>query len=285
MSSFSERHNFTTPRTILYRESLPIDLRIVIFDIFMRHMNPKFIWSSIEGCFNPYGIDKLPLYKDPISISKEEDSQEAISSKQFVLGCQWFQVFDLIEDVFKQMEFFDEENRHIPEEDGSLDAYTFQEQLNDFFVHAGVGWQIVDGLVITRSSEASEETQRRANEVLQEKKMTTAAEHLHFAAKALSARPESDTNGAISRATSAVECVLGTINGENQTLGRHLDRQKAKVDPALKKGLEGIYGFASEVGARHGKEGRKASYDEADFVVSVCAAVCTFMASAESIQP
>jgi len=177
-------------------------------------MNPSFIWNRIERLFNPYGIDPLPNSTAPISISKEEDPQEAIGSKRFLMGCQWFQVFDQIEDIFKPVEFFDEENRHIPDDGDGLNAFTFQQQLNGFFVHAGIGWQIVDGLVITRSSLASEITQRRASEVLQEKKLNTAAEHLHFAAKALSARPESDTNGAISHATSAVECVLGTINGK-----------------------------------------------------------------------
>jgi hypothetical protein len=280
MPSFSERNDFSRPREILFREDLPNELRVVISDILMRSMNPKFLLDRIERLFNPYGIDPLPSAPISVAISKTEDSPEGIASIRFIMNCKWFQIYDIIEDVYKYLYFFDGENRGIPDDEPT--AFPFQQQLNDFFVHAGIGWRIVDGRVVARSSQASEVTQQRASEVLHENNMLTAEEHLHFATKALSARPESDTNGAISRATNAVECVLGAINGEHLTLGKHLDRYTSRFHPALKKALDGIYGFASDAGARHGKEGHKPTYEEADFVVSVCAAVCSYLASTEA---
>src|ERR1035438_6156265 len=64
---------------------------------------------------------------------------------------------------------------------------------------------------------------------------------------------------------------------ESLTLGKYLDRYPKLFHPSLRKALDGIYGFASDAGARHGKEGVEPSYDEAVFVLSTCAAVCTLL--------
>jgi hypothetical protein len=45
----------------------------------------------------------------------------------------------------------------------------------------------------------------------------------------------------------------------------------------LSKGLDGIYGYASDEGARHGKEGTEPSRDDAEFTIATCAAVCTLL--------
>jgi hypothetical protein len=39
----------------------------------------------------------------------------------------------------------------------------------------------------------------------------------------------------------------------------------------------GIYGYASDEGARHGKEGTEPTGEEAEFAVAVCAAVCALL--------
>ncbi len=83
--------------------------------------------------------------------------------------------------------------------------------------------------------------------------------------------------GAVAHATRAVECVLGEITGEALTLGKYLDRHPGLFRPTLKKGLDGIYGYASDEGARHGKEGTEPTGEEAEFAVAACAAVCTLL--------
>lgn len=113
--------------------------------------------------------------------------------------------------------------------------------------------------------------------VLEEDTKPTAAGHMRFAISALSSRPRANACGAVAHATSAVECVLGEITGEETTLGKYLDKNPGLFHPALKKGLDGIYGYASDEGARHGKEGTEPSREEAEFAVAVCAAVCTLL--------
>jgi len=61
------------------------------------------------------------------------------------------------------------------------------------------------------------------------------------------------------------------------TLGKYLDKHSALFHPALRKGLDGIYGYASDEGARHGKEGTAPDRDDAAFVVAACAAICTLL--------
>jgi hypothetical protein len=55
-----------------------------------------------------------------------------------------------------------------------------------------------------------------------------------------------------------------------------LDKTPTLFHPALKKGLDGIYGYASDV-ARHGKEGAEPAREEAEFIVAVCAAACSLL--------
>ena len=62
------------------------------------------------------------------------------------------------------------------------------------------------------------------------------------------------------------------------TLGKYLNKHPLLFHPALKKGIDGVYGYASDEGARHGKEGTEPTTEEAEFAVAVCAAVCTLLA-------
>jgi hypothetical protein len=71
--------------------------------------------------------------------------------------------------------------------------------------------------------------------------------------------------------------VLGEITGEAMTLGEYLKKHSGLFHPALKKGLEGIWGYASDEGARHGKAGIEPSREDAEFVFAVCAATCTLL--------
>ena len=88
---------------------------------------------------------------------------------------------------------------------------------------------------------------------------------------------EANTPGAVSHATNAVECVLHDITGQEMTLGGYLDKYPQLFHPALKKALNGVYGYASDAGARHGREGKAPSFDEAQFAVTTCAATCTLL--------
>jgi hypothetical protein len=105
---------------------------------------------------------------------------------------------------------------------------------------------------------------------------TTAGERIARAIRNLSIRPNPDLSGAISHATGAIECVLGDITGENLTLGGYL-KDNNLLPPSIKKALEGIWGYACNEGARHGKEGIEPPREEAEFIVAISAAVTTYL--------
>lgn len=190
--------------------------------------------------------------------------------QELIYGCEWFKVYDIIEALHAHFVKHDRENR-------LQDAPRFSDAINAFFVEKGIGWRLFNGAVVTRGDEAFESTVKTAASVLEQEEKPTAAGHLRFAIAALSARPKANTSGAVAHATNAVECVLGAITGQVMTLGKYLDKHPSLFHPALKKGLDGVYGYASDEGARHGKEGTEPSVEEAEFAVAVCAAVCTLL--------
>lgn len=188
--------------------------------------------------------------------------------KRHIKTCEWFHIYDIIEGLYRLLHGKDYYSP-VPSQ--------YVKAVNAAFVAQNIGWQLVGGKVITRGDEAFESTVKTAVANLESDEMPTSAGHLRSAISALSTRPKANTSGAVSHATSAVECVLGEITGQSTTLGDYLKRNPSLFDPALQKGLHGIYGYASDEGARHGKEGTEPALEEAEFVVATCAAVCTLL--------
>jgi hypothetical protein len=274
MPLFSKRHGYEPPKKITFREELPTELRLPIFEMLSRCVPDEALRDAIKKIYNPYGIDAPPAQTAPLPVQRGE-SDASVESKRFLLNCQWFHVYNVIEEILGQLDFYERELRTDPEEETRVGP--LERNLNEYFVYAGIGWQLVDCKVVARGDALFEGTVKAAVDVLKENAKPTAAGHLQFAIGALSARPKANTSGAVAHATNAVECVLGEITGQTMTLGKYLDKNPTLLHAALKKGLDGIYGYASDEGARHGKEGTEPAREEAEFVVAVCAAVCTLL--------
>jgi AbiJ N-terminal domain 4 len=260
---FSKRHGyFGQPKEITVREDAPKDLRFAFLE------TTREIARAYQGQYPDTEIrdvvaKTLGKWLDPAVWHYEEAWKQVEGA---VYNCEWFRVYDLIESV---QGYFERTTPRAAEE--------FAERINDLFATQGIGWQIVNGEIVTRGDEVFERTVMTGAAALKEDAKPTAAGHLQFAISALSARPKANTSGAVTHATSAVECVLGEITGQTMTLGKYLDKYPTLFHPALKKGLDGIYGYASDEGARHGKEGIEPAREEAEFVVAACAAICTLL--------
>jgi hypothetical protein len=193
-----------------------------------------------------------------------------LDCKKHIKACEWFRIYEIIEGIFKL----------VHERTSSFNpgaCLVLARAINNAFIEQNIGWQLADGKVIMRGNEAFEKTMRTAVDILERDAKPTAGGHLRAAVSALSARPKANTSGAVAHATSAVECVLGEITGQKRTLGKYLAEHSAVFHPALRKALDGVYGYASDQGARHGKEGIEPSREEAEFVVATCAASCTLL--------
>ena len=196
-------------------------------------------------------------------------------AQRIIYACEWFHFYEIVEEVsqlFRRKDGVGTALVRIAQQ-GEILA----KAMNEILANRGIGWQLVEGCIVFRGDIGFERTIASAVEALTKAGRPTAAEHVTSAIHALSERPKADTPGAVAHATSALECVLGEITGEALTLGKYLDRHSRLLHPALKKALDGIYGYASDAGARHGKEGIEPSLEEAQFAVSTCSAACTLL--------
>jgi hypothetical protein len=260
---FSKRQGYRSqPKEITTREDAPQDLRFAFLEI-TREVAREYLGQYPEAGVRDV-VTKTLRKRPDSTVWHYQEAWEQVEA--FVYECEWFRVYDLMEAVNGYFE------KAAPKA-----ALKFSEQINECFAEQGIGWQLVKGEIVTRGDEAFESTVKTAVTVLEEDEKPTAAQHLQFALSALSARPKPNTSGAVAHATSAVECVLGEVTGQSLTLGKYLDKHPALFHPALEKGLDGIYGYASDEGARHGKEGTEPAREDAEFAVAVCAAVCTLL--------
>jgi AbiJ N-terminal domain 4 len=270
---FSVRQGLIANPAIRFRDNLPVPLREPIFQICRRYVPAAFLWERVQAILNPYGIGDTP--RGAVTVAKEEDNPNTIAAKQAVLHCEWFRVYDIVEDLYGELVSYEREHA---QEDEEPRAYPFRNEINEYLSYAGIGWQLSsEGQIVTRGDDAFEHTVHTAEDELSGTGRTTAAGRIKKAVQNLSARPHPDTSGAISHATGAMECVLHDITGQELTLGDYLNRHRDLFPGSIQKALHGLWGFSSQEGARHGREGAEPSREDAEFIVGIAAAVSAYL--------
>lgn len=116
----------------------------------------------------------------------------------------------------------------------------------------------------------------RANAALTQAESQTAASELREASADLSRQPP-DLTGAVQHSLTALECVAREHCSDHATFGKLLQRYDGLFPKPLDKGIEKIWGFASEMG-RHLQEGRTPNGEEAELLVGLATACCTYLA-------
>jgi hypothetical protein len=201
---------------------------------------------------------------------------EIWSEIEFALRCcDWFLIYDLIEEIYRDLQWSSDQQ----------EAYV--SDVNEFLDEQNIGWQLrtvpVDGIpllapeVIVRGSEAFEMTVTVAAEALKSSSRNSAKKELDEALQDLSRRPEPDLTGAVHHAIAALECVAADVCGETgETLGNVVKRHPHRFPAPLGDAVSKMYGFASDR-ARHVTEGKTPSQKEAELIVSIAAALTTFL--------
>ena len=91
----------------------------------------------------------------------------------------------------------------------------------------------------------------------------------------ISRRPQPDITGAIQHAMGALEATARDVTGQsNDTLGQLIS--ELSLPKPLDKAVDKLWGYASDR-ARHIREGQAVDTAEAEMVVIVACAVCTFL--------
>ena len=116
----------------------------------------------------------------------------------------------------------------------------------------------------------------RAAAALQDAGKHTAATELREATTDLSKNPP-DLTGAVQHALAGLECVAREQCGDHSTFGKLLERYPDLFPKPLDKGIEKVWGFASEMG-RHLQEGRNPKPEEAELLVGLATVCCTYLA-------
>lgn len=139
----------------------------------------------------------------------------------------------------------------------------------------GIGWEMQDGQITFRGPEAFADDTKETVALLTETGRQRAANEIHEALRNISRRPEPDVTGAIQQVIAALESTAREVTGQpNRTLGQ-LVRYFGLPAP-LDAAVEKLGGYAFD-GARHVREGQAADTAEAELLVSIACAVCTFL--------
>ena len=184
--------------------------------------------------------------------------------------CLWFKVYDIAEALYKACSdgYFEEAESYGEDK--------FASDINKFFRENGIGWQMDEGKIVFRGSEIFESATREAAHALIESGRPRAADEIRKALSSLSQRPETDETGAINHAMGALEATARDLTGKpNAELGKLIP--ELNLPRPLDIAIDKLWGYSSDR-ARHIREGQSVNPEEAELVVSVAAAVCTFLA-------
>lgn len=178
---FSRRYGYVpNDREITIREDAPEEFRVNLLYIARQASLPD---SALLNVICQI-LRKFPSQSD------WHGSWE--QAQDLVCKCEWFRVYD-----------FDR-------------AHDFEISINEHFREAAIGWQLVNGIIQARGSEAFESLVSGARETLAAAMLPTASDQIHEALRDLSRRPHPDLAGAIQHAMAALECVAREVCGETK---------------------------------------------------------------------
>ena len=250
----------------LIREDAPEKFRIGLLDIFGRQFEIGAVMFREIVC----GV--LRVDTDSNNWSGERVWEE---TKNQVLACEWFRVFDIIEAVVARII----RNRALG------DPANLERCINRLMVEDGIGWKVEKGGVLARGEGPLEQVVTAAEQRLGKAKMPTAHSELAEAIKDLSRRPESDLSGAVYHAMAALECVARTLTAQpKETFGAILKRYPDLFPRPLDEAIHKMWGYASNE-ARHGNENRKLTRAEAELIVGVSAVCCSYLLEKKLVNP
>lgn len=179
----------------------------------------------------------------------------------------WYRVYDFVEALWHRLE----------QSTDSEKAIRWAELVNEYFVEVGVGWRLADGQLERRGTEGFESSVDTARSALESAGHSTSRQEIHEALRDLSRRPVPDLTGSVQHAMAALECTARQVTGDPRaTLGDIIKRHPNLVPKPLDVAIEKMWGYASEM-ARHVREGRTVDQPEAELIVGIASAICSYL--------
>lgn len=213
--SFSRRNRYVgEAQPITIREEAPEGLRTTILNTAKKlGLGPKRL--------RPIICETLNARPDPFNWSEYPNVWDEVQGLMY--ECDWFKVYDIIEDVYA---ILDKDRGPVVDfadfdDDDEIRATAdcFADEINAYFLENGVGWQLVEGQIVTRGTKAFESVVRNTTTALDATGRPTASKHLDEALRDLSRRPKGDLEGAIHHAMGALAWIIredGDFWGEQE---------------------------------------------------------------------
>lgn len=256
MPSFSKKHNFFQQPPITVVEDAPEGLRFAVvqaaYDGPLNYSQIRTVVCRVLGTSPDRGNwSEVPNIRDEVLWEIER--------------CEWYRVYDIAEALLS----FIESTR------GYDDAVAYAETFNTYCSDHGIGWQFKPNEgIVRRGGQSYEAGLNTAISGLEKSRITNARRELHEAMLDISRRPEPDITGAISHAMAALECTANDLEGTTSTLGQIIKHMQ--IPKPLDEAVSKLYGYASQNG-RHVTGSSKPTRAEAELVVQICAALCSFL--------
>ena len=256
---FSDRYGYSADDVaveIAVREDVPDELRYAIPQI-AKQLDMSFTTMREVICRT------LLVQPDPGNWSEIPNVRDEVN--HLIGNCPWFKVYDIAEALHDEI----------------CPGYRqkFSDRFNQFFRINGIRWEMLEGQIIYRGSDVFAGSTKRAVAVLTQSNRPRAASEIQEALRDISRRPAADVTGAIQHAMAAMKATARDVTGQpNPTLGQLIPM--LNLPKPLDSAVEKLWGYASDR-ARHVREGDDIDTIEAELLVSVASAACTFLASRE----
>jgi len=264
---FSRRHGFGPVQAdITIRDDAPYPVRAALLKIAQGEVGIR------PGVIRDVLCTVLRALPDSGNWSEYPNVWEECQT--LIEGAPWYRVYDFVEALYRRISTT-----------GEVDpAEQWADLVNEYFTEAGVGWRLVNGQLERRGEEAFESSVDTARAALEEVGLPTARTEIHEALRDLSRRPNPDLTGAIHHAMAALECTAREVTGDPKgTLGEIIKRNPDLLPKPLDESLIKLWDYSSEM-ARHVREGRTPLRREAELVVGVAAAACSYLADIVRIR-
>src|SRR5208283_4478311 len=145
---FSRRHGYVgRSDDITIREGAPEGFRYLVAETARDVGCEPFSLRSIV-C-RELGVTPHYQYEHPDGVWKEIQT--------LMYECLWFKVYDIIEAFYSRvLENEGEAVGYTSESYGHGESARFADSINEFCVEHGIGWQLLNGEIVTRGNEAFE---------------------------------------------------------------------------------------------------------------------------------
>lgn len=261
MESFSSRYGYKNNQ-IMQIESLDESTRNRLYIHVVHECGLIYTFGSQDD-------SKVILFWSDFLQEKIASIDQFIDTVEYFFSSgAWNEIMDCIEFVYKN--FF-----------SVINSQKYRSGVNQIFEENLVGYRLVNGFVvpITNQTEIDEIMDAVNTDV------STASDHINSAIKLFSERRNPDYHNIIKESISAVEAMLRFVTKRiSGTLGYLLDElsKKHQIDPELRKGWKGIYGFVSNRGGiRHSKKpaDTEVDFNDAKYFLVISSAFVNYLKS------